>query len=127
MKLSLLAITGAAAIALSATAPAPVQAGAIHLTPTFGSHVQESDVIEVRRHRRRSSRNRDWLALGIGSAIVGGMIASQRPAYGYGYGPGPGYHGSSAWDACAARFRSLEPDGFYTTFDGRRVLCPYLR
>jgi hypothetical protein len=127
LKLPLLALTGAAAIALAASAPAPAQAGAVHLTPSFGSVVTESDVIEVRRHRRRSSRRtRDWLALGIGTAIVGGMIASQRPAYGYGPVYGPSY-GSSAWDLCAQRFRSLRSDGTYTTYDGRQVLCPYLR
>jgi BA14K-like protein len=29
---------------------------------------------------------------------------------------------------CAAQFRSFEPDtGYYTTYDGDRVLCPYLQ
>jgi hypothetical protein len=28
---------------------------------------------------------------------------------------------------CAAQFRSFEPDtGYYTTYSGERVLCPYL-
>jgi hypothetical protein len=28
---------------------------------------------------------------------------------------------------CAAQFRSFEPEtGYYTTYDGDRVLCPYL-
>jgi BA14K-like protein len=29
---------------------------------------------------------------------------------------------------CAAQFRSFEPDtGYYTTYDGDRVLCPHLQ
>jgi hypothetical protein len=29
---------------------------------------------------------------------------------------------------CAAQFRSFEPDtGYYTTYDGDRVVCPYLQ
>jgi BA14K-like protein len=29
---------------------------------------------------------------------------------------------------CAAQFRSFEPDtGYYTTYAGERVLCPYLQ
>jgi hypothetical protein len=29
---------------------------------------------------------------------------------------------------CSAQFRSFEPDtGYYTTYDGERVLCPYLQ
>lgn len=127
LKLSLLSVTGAAAIALAASAPAPANAGFVHLTPALGSVASESNVVDVRRHSRRDRRShrwdrRDrnaWIALGLGSAIVGGMLAAPRsPAYG---------HAASAWDLCAARFRSLRPDGTYTTYDGRRVLCPYLR
>jgi hypothetical protein len=34
----------------------------------------------------------------------------------------------SAMSRCAAQFRSFEPDtGYYTTYDGDRVLCPYLQ
>jgi hypothetical protein len=131
LKLPLLALTSAAAIALAASAPAPVQAGALHLMPGVGSVASESNVVEVqrwrrdRRHHHGRRGDRDALiALGIGSAIVGGMIAAQRPAYGY--GPGPAY-ASSAWDQCAAQYRSLRADGTYTTYDGRQVLCPYLR
>jgi hypothetical protein len=29
---------------------------------------------------------------------------------------------------CAAQFRSFEPEtGYYTTYSGERVLCPYLQ
>ena len=130
-KLPLLAAAGAAAIALGASAPSPAQAASVHLSPAFALSA-ESNVIEVQRWRR----DRDWrhgryhrrdrdamIALGIGSAIVGGMIATQQP---YGYGQPYGY-ASSGWDQCAAQFRSLRADGTYTTYDGRQVLCPYLR
>jgi hypothetical protein len=129
LKSSMLALTGAAAIALAATGPAPVQAGSVHLMPAFGVASAEQNIVDVqyrrhhrggRHHSRWDRRGRgEWLALGIGSAIVGGMIAAQ--------GSRPYYHASSAWDQCAARFRSLRSDGTYTTYDGRRVLCPYLR
>jgi hypothetical protein len=34
---------------------------------------------------------------------------------------------ADAMQRCAAQFRSFEPDtGYYTTFAGERVLCPYL-
>jgi BA14K-like protein len=65
------------------------------------------------------------------------------PHYIY-YGPGHAYYGSfygrdyddtdyegvpySAKERCAHRFRSFEWDtGLYTTYGGRRKLCPYLR
>jgi hypothetical protein len=39
------------------------------------------------------------------------------------YGEFPG----DASSRCATQFRSFEPDtGYYTTYDGERVLCPYL-
>ncbi len=38
-----------------------------------------------------------------------------------------GLQGDAA-SRCAAQFRSFEPDtGYYTTYDGDRVLCPYLQ
>jgi hypothetical protein len=34
---------------------------------------------------------------------------------------------ADAMERCAAQFRSFEPDtGYYTTFSGERVMCPYL-
>ena len=138
LKLSMIAAAGAAAIALAATAPSPAQAASVHLSPAFGAVTVESNVIEVQRWRRHRRDAGALFALGVGSAIVGGMIASQRP-YGYGYGQPYGYaqpsygyrqsygYASSGWDLCAAQFRSLRSDGTYTTYDGRRVLCPYLR
>jgi hypothetical protein len=133
LKSSMLALTGAAALALISTAPAPVAAAPVHLMPAFGVASAEQNVVDV-QYRRRHHSNRhhgrhhgnwnrrgrgEWLALGIGSAIVGGMIANQ--------GSRQYMHASSAWDRCAERFRSLRSDGTYTTYDGRRVLCPYLR
>ena len=131
-KLSIVAIAATAA-ALGMAAPAPAQAAATHLAPALASPAVQSNVIDVQRrrggrhwrgHRPRHGhwhrRNRDsWLALGIGSAIVGGMLAARNtPSYSY---------AQSAWDRCAAQFRSLRPDGTYTTFSGEQRLCPYLR
>lgn len=132
-KLSSLALAGATALALTAAAPAPAQASALHLMPAFGAASVDSNVVQVQRrwrhrghrhrghwHRGWGHRDRDaWLALGIGSAIVGGMIAAQ--------GSAPYATASSAWEQCAAQFQSLREDGTYTTYDGRQVLCPYLR
>lgn len=140
LKVSLLA-AGVAAVAL---APAPAPAAPLHLTPALGLQSADSHVIEVqgRRHWRgghwRGHRGRDALiGLGIGSAIVGGMIAAQPygyydygPAYGsapYAYGGAPYAYADGGWQQCAAEFRSLRQDGTYTTYDGRQVLCPYLR
>lgn len=125
-RFSMLA-AGAAAIALTTAVPAPAEAASTQISPAFAAPQVESSVIEVQRyrghhrwHRHGRWRDRDaWIALGLGSAIIGGMMAAQNsPSYGY---------AQSAWDRCADRFRSLRADGTYTTYDGRQVLCPYLR
>jgi hypothetical protein len=39
-----------------------------------------------------------------------------------------GEFSGDAASRCAAQFRSFEPDtGYYTTYAGERVLCPYLQ
>jgi hypothetical protein len=141
-KLSTLAIAGTAALALAATAPQPAKAGAILLTPALGSPHVSSHVEEVqwRRHRHSRRDRNAAIALGLGAAVIGGALASRH--YGY-YGAPYGYYGAphayygapppvvhyrgDGWAECQARFRSLRADGTYTTYDGRQVLCPYLR
>ena len=52
-------------------------------------------------------------------AILGGVLAAQRPYY------APGYYGGDAVGYCASRFRSYDPaSGTYLGFDGVRHPCP---
>jgi hypothetical protein len=74
------------------------------------------------------------LAAGIiGSVIMGGIIASQRPYYGYpAYGDYYGYpaygaypYGGPAVGYCMSRFKSYDPySGTYLGYDGFRHPCP---
>lgn len=111
-----LALTVAAALALGATAPGPAQAGALHLSSALGNLSAESDVIDVRRHRRRA---RDIaIGIGVGALILGGIAAAERRRM--------EDELEEAWYRCEMRFQSLREDGTYTTFGGERRLCPYL-
>jgi hypothetical protein len=76
-----------------------------------------------RRWRHRHRRHNDWgdaipyLALGLMGSLI------HEGAYGNNY-----YGATSAKRRCARRFRSFEWDsGLYTTYGGRKRLCPYLR
>jgi len=96
-----------------------------------------SAVTEVRRWRRGGWRR--GVGVGIGAAIVGGIIANEiyRPRGGYRYyddysydGPyyAPSGYGGDARTLCAQNFRSFEwRTGLYTTYEGDKRLCPYLR
>lgn len=117
----------AAAAAFAFGAAAPAQAASVQLSPAFTVAPAEAQATEAQwRHRRRHWRGHwhrrdrgDWLALGLGAAVIGGMLAARNsPAY---------VRADSAWDRCARRFRSFRSDGTYTTYDGRQVVCPYLR
>lgn len=78
-----------------------------------------------------------WLGLGAG-VVIGSIIANEayRPRRGYYYDDyaydGPYYYPSAyAGDprtVCAQNFRSFEWNtGLYTTYEGERRLCPYLK
>lgn len=68
-------------------------------------------------YRRHHGRN---VAIGVGAAIIGGIILSEAAR--------AEYRRSGAWERCADTFRSFEPDtGMYTGYDGVRRVCPYLR
>ena len=62
------------------------------------------------------------------AAILGGVLASQRPYgyYGNGYYAEPGYvGGGDAVGYCMSRFKSYDPgSGTYLGFDGYRHACP---
>jgi hypothetical protein len=78
------------------------------------------------------------IGIGIGAAIVGGIIANEiyRPRAGYYYddyaydGPyyRPSRYAGGGRELCAQNFRSFEWNtGLYTTYDGEKRVCPYLR
>lgn len=115
---------GPAAGAAQAAAAAKAEAG--------------SAVTEVGRRWRRGGW-RKGVGIGLGAAIVGGIIAHEiyRPRHGYRYyddyeydGP---YYAPSGYSGdprvlCAENFRSFEwHTGLYTTYGGDKRLCPYLR
>ena len=75
-----------------------------------------------RGYGNRRGGNGAGIALGIGAAIIGGIVLSEaaraehRTAHG------------GDWDRCAQTYRSFEPStGLYTGYDGVRRTCPYLR
>jgi hypothetical protein len=119
----------ASALAL-ATVMAPVQAAPVttSIAPLAAQSSDGNGVTEV-RHRHRHFRHRHHrhnrnIGLGIGLGVIGGLIAAEAyrsNAYGYEDGGDPRV-------ACARQFRSFEWNtGLYTTYDGDRVPCPYLR
>ncbi len=118
-------ILSAGALAL-ATAIAPAQAAPAGqlVAPLAAQSSDGNGVTEVRhRHRHWRHRHRGNIGVGIGLGIIGGMIAAEAyrsNAY--------GYEGGDPRVACAQRFRSFEWNtGLYTTYEGDRVVCPYLR
>lgn len=67
----------------------------------------------------RGYRNRN-IGLGIGAAIIGGVIISQAARAGT-YSQGARQH-------CADTYRSFDwESGTYMGYDGERHVCPYLR
>jgi hypothetical protein len=85
--------------------------------PAAGAHV-EKPVQLARSGRRRAFGT--GLAVGIiGALVAQGLSESQARAR---------YDEEWRWDRCAEEFRSFEWDtGMYTTYQGERRLCPYLR
>ncbi len=72
-----------------------------------------------RGNRSRGNYGRN-AGIGIGAAIVGGAILSEAAR-------AARRDGGSAWDRCAATYRSFERStGMYTGYDGIRRRCPYL-
>lgn len=85
--------------------------------------VQYRERFEGRRGRNdRGDRRGDNLALGIGAAIIGGIVLSEAARNEHRRS-----HGSD-WQRCADTYRSFDPGtGLYTGYDGERHTCPYLR
>jgi hypothetical protein len=72
--------------------------------------------------RYRGGRGGEGIALGIGAAIIGGIILSEAARTDHRQS-----HGNQ-WQRCADTYRSFDGDtGLYTGYDGARHTCPYLR
>jgi BA14K-like protein len=133
MSLHLKSLAFAAVVATSA-ALGSVTAQAAPLPGAQSAPVQFSSDVELARggyyrggyggyrghygHRRHYGRN---IGIGIGAAIIGGVILSEaaraerRRVY------------STDHERCAQTYRSFEPrTGMYTGYDGVRRICPYL-
>lgn len=126
---------------ICAAAPAAAAPVGPAMAPAIVKGGEASAVTDVRYRRwgggygRRHGRG---IALGLGAAIVGGIIANEiyRPRRGY-YDDDYGYEGPSyrpsgyaggARELCAQNFRSFEWNtGLYTTYGGEKRVCPYLR
>jgi BA14K-like protein len=61
-------------------------------------------------------------AIGLGAAIIGGIILSEAARAEHRSNNG------GDWERCAQTYRSFERStGMYTGYDGERHTCPYLR
>lgn len=131
------------AVGLFALAAAPAQAAPVSAPATAVTGADASVAVDKVQWRRHGWRHRGWrgpgpwIGLGIG-AVAGAIIADQayRPRRGYYYDDyayaGPYYYPSGYRGdprvMCAENFRSFEwRTGLYTTYEGDKRLCPYLR
>jgi BA14K-like protein len=73
------------------------------------------------RYGYRRNNNGRNIGIGIGAAIIGGIILNEAARADH-----RSSHGDQ-WDRCAQTYRSFEPStGMYTGYDGERHTCPYL-
>jgi opacity protein-like surface antigen len=74
-----------------------------------------------RRYGYRRNYNGRNIGIGIGAAIIGGIILNEAARAEH-----RSSHGSQ-WSRCEETYRSFEPStGMYTGYDGERHTCPYL-
>ena len=86
--------------------------------------------VETVQYRGRYNGRRDGdngrgfgrnAGIGIGAAIIGGIVLSEAARAQH-----REEHGGD-WRRCAQTYRSFEPNtGMYTGYDGERHTCPYL-
>ena len=144
MKVLKLAPIGLLALTFGTAAAqaGPAANAAQSVAATVAVSDAKSGVTQARwRGRHGGWRGGGWrrgVGVGIGAAIVGGIIAHEvyRPRRGYYYddytydGPyyAPSSYSGDARTLCAQNFRSFEwRTGLYTTYEGDKRLCPYLR
>ncbi len=111
-----------AGAAMALPGPAPVSAGPTQIS----NHVEQVQFRDGRGYRRGSGYRRGGnggnIALGIGAAIIGGIVLSEAARANH-----RNSHGGQ-WSRCAQTYRSFESDtGMYTGYDGVRRTCPYLQ
>ena len=129
--------------AMCAVTPASAAPAGSAMAPALATSGKAASAVTDVRYRRwgggygRRHYGRG-VALGLGAAIVGGIIANEiyRPRPGYYYDDyaydGPYYRPSrfagDGRELCAQNFRSFEWNtGLYTTYGGEKRVCPYLR
>jgi hypothetical protein len=129
--------------AMCAVTPASAAPAGSAMAPALATSGKAANAVTDVRYRRwgggygRRHYGRG-VALGLGAAIVGGIIANEiyRPRPGYYYDDyaydGPYYRPSrfagDGRELCAQNFRSFEWNtGLYTTYGGEKRVCPYLR
>ena len=129
---------------MCAVAPASAAPAGSAMAPALATSRKAASAVTDVRYRRwgggygRRHYGGRGVALGIGAAIVGGIIANEiyRPRAGYYYddyaydGPyyRPSRYSGGGRELCAQNFRSFEWNtGLYTTYGGEKRVCPYLR
>jgi opacity protein-like surface antigen len=119
-----------ASIIAAAAAPAMAQPAVTHSSAISGTSIQQTNVEQIQYRNggryRNGYRNRGGnggnIALGIGAAIIGGIVLSEAARAEH-----RSSHGSD-WNRCAQTYRSFDSDtGTYTGYDGVRRTCPFLR
>lgn len=111
--------------------PAMAQPLAGALSPAAATATNVIELVKYRNDGRYHGGNHGGyrrggggggIALGIGAAIIGGIILSEAARADHRTS-----HGDQ-WDRCAQTYRSFESDtGMYTGYDGVRRTCPYLQ
>lgn len=121
-----------ASVAIIGSGPTMAQpnvgpSSAIGVTRSTDRNVEQVQFRDGRRYRgggyRRGGRgNGGNIALGIGAAIIGGIVLSEAARAEH-----RSSHGSD-WNRCEQTYRSFDRDtGTYTGYDGVQRTCPYLR
>jgi hypothetical protein len=128
MKTSKLIILSGLLITISvhanptSAAPSLIPSAAPFAWPSTG--VSPVEAVQYRRGSRsfRRGGGGSGIALGLGAAIIGGIILSEAARADH------QRSNSGDWERCAQSYRSFEPNtGMYTGYDGVRHTCPYLR